>query len=179
MNTFNPDTYCGIYCGACSVAMYGKTGHTDNFSSCLGSVPKDDIVCRGCKSDIVYYGCRICAIRSCAREKKFEHCIDCSDYQCKTYKNFQKAAKLLPHLHGTAGSMEYIKREGVRAWLDSQKKEWSCPSCGTPFSWYASICPECGCSLSQKAYKLSGWKKFICRFILPMVYRKGKAKSKN
>ena len=26
MNPFNPDAYCGIYCGACSIAMHGATG---------------------------------------------------------------------------------------------------------------------------------------------------------
>ncbi len=179
MNGFNPDTYCGIYCGACSVAMYGKTGLTDEFSACLGSVPKDGMVCGGCKSDTVYSGCRICGLRSCAREKNIAHCIDCSDYPCKIYRKWQKAAKFLPHLREAAGCLEAIKRDGVEPWLDWQKKEWSCPSCGTPFSWYASMCHECGRSLLSKAYKLSGWRKFFCQFVLPMVYRKGKAKSKS
>jgi hypothetical protein len=88
-------------------------------------------------------------------------------------------AKFLPHIHEAETSLEAIKRDGVDHWLDSQKKEWSCPSCGTPFSWYASICSKCDRSLMSKAYKLSGWKKIFCQFLLPMVYRKGKAKSNN
>lgn len=56
-NQFNPDTYCGIYCGACSIAMLGKTGRADGFADCLGTVPKEDLACGGCKSDRVYAGC--------------------------------------------------------------------------------------------------------------------------
>ena len=179
MNIFNPDTYCGIYCGACSIAMYGKAGLTDEFASCLGSVPKEDIVCGGCKSDTVYYGCRICGLRSCARGKNVEHCIECSDYACKNYRSWQRAAKLLPHIQESADSLEAIKCDGVDHWLDSQKKRCSCPDCDTPFSWYASMCSKCGRSLVSKAFKLSGWRKLLGHFVLPMVYRKGKAKNKS
>ena len=179
MDTFNPDTYCGINCSACSIAMYGKTGITDVFAACLESLPKEDIVCGGCKSDNVYYGCRICTLRSCALEKNVEHCIDCPDYPCKNYIKWQGVAKFLPHIHEAETSLETIKHDGVEHWLDSQKKRWSCPSCGTPFSWYTSICSKCGHNLVLKAHKLSGWRKFLCRFVLPMVYRKGKAKYKS
>lgn len=179
MDGFNPDTYCGIYCGACSIAMCGKTGLTDDFAACLGSVPKEDLSCGGCKSDNVYYGCRICTLRFCACEKNVEHCIDCSDYPCKSYRSWQRATKLLPHIQEAADSLEAVKRDGVDHWLVSQKKGWSCPSCGTPFSWYASLCSECGCSLVSKAFNLSGWRKLLCSFVLPMVYRKGKAKNKS
>jgi hypothetical protein len=41
MDMFNPDTYCGSYCGACSIAMYSNTGHADKFAACLGGVPKE------------------------------------------------------------------------------------------------------------------------------------------
>jgi hypothetical protein len=176
MDGFSPETYCGRYCGACSIAMCGKTGLTDEFAACFGSVPKEDLSCGGCKSENLYYGCRICILRSCTREKGVGYCIDCPDYPCKNYRKWQGAAKFLPHIHEAEASLDAIKCDGVDRWLDSQKKEWSCPSCGTPFSWYASICSKCGSSLVSKAFKLSGWSKFLCRFVLPMVCRKGKAK---
>ena len=88
-------------------------------------------------------------------------------------------AKLLPHIHEAGSGLAAIKCSGLEPWLDSQKKRWSCPSCETPFSWYASMCPKCGHSHGAKAYKLFGWKKLLCKFMLPMVYRKGKANSKN
>lgn len=33
MNQVNPDSYCGIYCGACSVAMHGATGRVEEFAA--------------------------------------------------------------------------------------------------------------------------------------------------
>jgi len=69
MTIFNPDTYCGIYCGACSIAMYSKTGRADEFVACLGGVPKEELSCGGCKSDNIYAGCKACGLRRCAREK--------------------------------------------------------------------------------------------------------------
>lgn len=175
MNEFNPDTYCGIYCGACSVAAYGRTGHADGFAACLANIPREELVCGGCKSDDVYAGCGACSLRRCAREKNVEHCVDCADYPCAGYRKWQSLAKFLPHTRESASSLEAIRRDGADRWMDAQKKRWSCPGCGTPFSWYASACDKCGYSLESEAHTLSRWKKPLCRFILSMAYRKGKA----
>lgn len=176
MNIFNPDTYCGIYCGACSIAAHSQTGRTDGFVACLGSVPKEDLACCGCKSGTVYAGCSICRLRRCAREKNVAHCIDCADYPCKSYNAWQTVAKLLPHAHEAPLNLKTIKRDGVDYWLNAQKKRWSCPDCGEPFSWYVSECYKCGRELVSESYKISSWKKLLCRFALTMAYRKGKAK---
>lgn len=178
MEDFNPDTYCGIYCGACSVAMYGKTGCADNFVACLGGVPKEALTCGGCKSDNVYAGCKSCSIRPCARERGVEHCIDCDDYPCRMYKMFQKMYRILPHLHDAPESLEHIKRDGVDHWLEAKARCWACPDCGRPFSWYAAACPVCGRGLAVEAHKLSLWKKPLCRFMLSMAYRKGRGADK-
>jgi hypothetical protein len=158
--------------------MYSKTSHADDFISCIGGVPKEELFCGGCKSDNIYAGCKACGIRRCAREKDVKHCIDCADYPCKSYKTWQKTAKLLPHLHGAADNLNNIKLDGVDNWLNVQEKRWSCPDCGTSFSWYATACYTCGQSLASKAHELSGWKKLLCRFMLTMAYRKGRAENK-
>jgi len=177
MNKVNPDSYCGIFCGACSVAMHGVTGRADGFVACLGGVPGQELACGGCKSDgFLYAGCCICGFRDCARGKGFEHCTDCSDYPCRMYAKWQSAARFLPHVGEAAAGMAKIKRDGADAWLAAQKKRWSCPDCGAPFSWYAPECPTCGRNLTGDAYRISGWKKLVCRLLLPMAYRKGKAK---
>jgi hypothetical protein len=177
MHEVNPDTFCGIYCGACSVSMHGETGLPDVFAACLGSVPKEELACGGCKSNTVYAGCRTCSLRDCAIKKGVEHCIDCTDYPCKMYSKWQSASKILPHVREAAISLEAIKCDGAGPWLAAQKKRWSCPDCGSPFSWYAQKCFDCGRALKSESYEMSGWRKLVCRFVIPMVYRKGKAKS--
>lgn len=171
------DSFCGIYCGACSVLRYGETGRNDGFVDCLGRVPKEEIACKGCKSDSVYPGCRVCALRDCAVEKGVAHCADCAEYPCKRYARWQSAARLLPHVREAKSSSEAIKRDGVDAWLAAQKKRWSCARCGAPFSWYAAACSECGLDVSREAFALSGLQRILCRVVLPGVYRKGKSKT--
>jgi hypothetical protein len=178
MNEFEPDTFCGIYCGACSVAAYGRTGRADGFVACLTSVPREELACGGCKSEDLYAGCSAYSLRSCAREKNIEHCVDCADYPCAGYRKWQSLARFLPHTHESASSLEAIKREGAGRWLDAQRKRWLCPGCGAPFSWYAAACNECGRSLESETYTLSRWKRLLCRFVLSMAYRKGKAERK-
>lgn len=157
--------------------MHGETGCADRFAACLGSLPREEITCGGCKSDTVYAGCRTCRFRDCALEKSVAHCVDCGDYPCKMYSKWQLAAKFLPHVREAASSLEAIKRDGVDPWLAAQKKRWSCPDCDSPFSWYAPECYKCGRRLASEAYVISGWRKLLCRIVLPMAYRKGKKKS--
>lgn len=176
MNRFNPDSHCGIYCGACSIVMRGESGRADALAACLGNLPKQELACGGCKSDFVYAGCGTCSLRHCAREKGVEHCVCCADYPCKMYSKWQSVTKFLPHSSGAASSLAAIKRDGIGPWLADQKKHWSCPDCGSPFSWYAVECYKCGRSLAAEAYRLSGWRRILCRVVLPMAYRKGKAK---
>jgi len=177
MSSVNPDSYCGIYCGACSVHMQGETGCPDGFTACLGSLPKSEIACGGCKSGNLYAGCRICNFRDCALKKGITHCVECAEYPCGMYKKWKAAARFLPHVGEAGSSLELIRREGVEVWLAAQKKRWSCPECGSLFSWYADACPGCGRALAGEAYKMKGWRKLLCRIVLPLAYRKAKAKS--
>lgn len=168
------DSYCGIYCEACSVLRHGKTGDADGFVAALNGVPAEEIACGGCTSDRVYAGCRTCAIRDCARVKGVDHCSSCGEYPCGVYRSWQRAGRILPHVLEAAGSMKTIRRDGGDAWLAEQEKRWSCPECGAPFSWYAANCASCGRSLTSRAYAMTGARRLLCRIILPLAYRKGK-----
>jgi hypothetical protein len=175
MSTYG-DTYCGIWCGACSVLVHGETGRADAFVSCCGSIPKAELACGGCKSNNVYAGCRTCGLRDCAVAKGVEHCVECPEYPCRPYAKWQSAARLLPHVREAATSLETIRQGGVDAWLGAQKTRWSCPSCGTRLSWYAASCAKCGRSFDNQAFTITGLRRLVCRWMFPMLYRKGKAK---
>jgi hypothetical protein len=172
MSTFNPDTYCGIYCGACSIAMCGRTGHADEFATCLGGVPRGELVCGGCKSDDVYAGCSTCSLRGCAREKNVEHCIDCADYPCTRYSKWQSLAKFLPRTHESASSLETIRRDGIAHWLDAQKKSWLCPDCGTPFRGTHQYVTNVAAALNSKLTLCPSGKDYLAA--LYFLWRTGK-----
>lgn len=174
----NSDSYCGLCCGACSIAMHGATGRADGLTTRLGFVPKDDLFCGGCKSGNAYIGCRTCNLRYCARRKSVTYCIDCADYPCERYKAWQSTARFFPHSHDAAYNLEVIKSKGVDRWLEIQKIRWSCPICGRPFSWYASKCNKCRQKLTSQTYKISGWRKLVCSIILSIAYWKERWKRK-
>jgi hypothetical protein len=169
------DSYCGIYCGACSILNHGQTGRGDEFTACLAGVPRDGLACGGCKSDARYAGCRACKIRECAIGRGVAHCAECSEYPCRTYRNWRFVGTILPHLRETSTNVEAIQRSGADAWLASQEKRWSCPGCGSRFSWYAARCSSCGRDLSAEAHALSGIGRLVCRWLLPHAYRKGRS----
>jgi hypothetical protein len=169
------ESYCGIYCGSCPVLRHGETGRADGFIACCAGVPKGELACGGCKSGAVYAGCRVCSFRDCASGRGVERCADCADYPCKAYASWLKVRKLLPHVGEAPSNLEAIRRDGVEAWAAAQKKRWACPRCGAPFSWYERACPACGHDLGDASYAMTGLRKLVCRFLLPRVYRKGKA----
>ncbi len=166
------DSYCGLYCGACSILCYGETGRGDAFVGCLAGIPAQALACAGCKSDAPYVGCRTCKIRDCARAKGVAHCADCADHPCRAYAAWASAAAVLPHVREARANGDAIRRDGVDAWLDAQQRRWSCPGCGERFSWYAAQCARCGRALVAETHALSRVRKLIAGWILPKAYRK-------
>lgn len=177
--TTHGDSYCGIFCGACSVRRHGETGRADGFISCCVGVPAADLACGGCKSSDVYAGCRVCTFRDCARARGVEHCVECADYPCAAYRKWSSMKRLLPHVSEAPASLEAIRRDGAEVWAAVQDRRWSCPGCGAPFSWYERRCAACGRGLECEAYALSGLRKLVCRVVIPGVYRKGRSKHPN
>lgn len=160
---FNYDTYCGLYCGACSIMIAYKTGEKDPLASywtepVLKSTVQNrgievtaheelQLKCHGCKTDDRFINCRDCKIRACARGKNIEHCNLCEKYPCEFFHATllnEKLQQLLPHLKEIPGNLETITLCGTELWLADQKKKFQCPECGTAFSWYAVRCSRCG-----------------------------------
>lgn len=187
---FNYDSYCGIYCGACDIHLACKTGHKDHFTSVwkepvLRAFQKAQgntglasealqLKCHGCKSGTVFINCRTCKIRSCAIDKKIDHCIDCTDYPCALHAGMKKMGGILPHVNNNLSNLEAIKKAGVEQWLGDQEKRWKCPDCQTRFAWYWSTCRTCGRKLTGSSYEFSKVKALLLRFGIRLAsLRKG------
>lgn len=143
--TEKPDAYCGLFCGSCPTFLKTvaavKEGRTD-FSNPEG-------FCLGCKSEVISGWCTQCNLKSCAREKGYDTCAECSEYPCEAMKGFVEAGDWMYHIE-TPYYIALIKREGKPAWLEQMKKRWSCTGCGKPQDWYAMACP--GCGTPQRGY---------------------------
>jgi predicted RNA-binding Zn-ribbon protein involved in translation (DUF1610 family) len=104
--------------------------------------------CWGCKTDLLFEGCRRCGIRACAAEKKVEACILCSEYPCQLVQErilmMERIKEVLPHCAVMFKNLDSLKEQGLGFWLEEQKNKWSCPDCGALFTWYQKECRQCG-----------------------------------
>lgn len=115
---------CGLFCGAC--------GAED---------------CSGCQSDNVDEYVSGCRFRKCAREKGLEFCCFCPDYPCRELNAFMN--NQWPHHWTMRANLQAIRDIGRDAWLNNQKAQWLCKSCGAEIKWYQKKC-RCG-------RELNGW----------------------
>jgi hypothetical protein len=168
MTDFNFDSYCGNYCGACSIMMAYRTGKLDQFASywtkenlieslkaqgiCVSEKDSLKLQCHGCKTDTVFINCKHCKIRDCAIGRNMDHCFNCADFPCHLFNNtlFNKdMQQMLPHLKLVKENQNYIKEKGIERWLEEQAKRWKCPECQTTASWYTMSCTNCSADLSK------------------------------
>jgi hypothetical protein len=138
---FRYDSYCGLYCGACSVMIAAQEGQVERLAA-EWHASAEDVECHGCKSDQTAKHCRTCKLKACARERGVAFCSECSDYPCPQLEAF-KLDGYPPHLVGVC-NLAVIRQEGVEAWLREQEKRWQCPRCQKRFEYYQAACPQCG-----------------------------------
>jgi hypothetical protein len=148
------DSYCGIYCGACPVMAANLKGNVEEKAQEWGMKAKD-IVCNGCKARTNAKFCKECVMRLCARDRGVDFCADCEEYPCPSFQTFQRDR--YPHHTLIAPNLATICKLGVETWLEQQKKRWSCPKCGTPFTWYEEECQSCGEKLYDACAEEDDW----------------------
>jgi hypothetical protein len=135
--------------------------------------------CHGCKSDLLFENCAVCAIRKCAVDKKVEHCTDCGEYPCNQLRESRKMASLLPHLRSNEVNLETIKIRGTQQWLAKQEETWKCPGCKVPYSWYTRRCPECGEDLRKRAFRFTRLQAAMLKLGIALIKPKREEKAEN
>jgi len=48
-----------------------------------------------------------------------------------------------PHHWTMKPNLEYILENGLEKWLQAQREEWKCRSCGAEIKWFQKVC-ACG-----------------------------------
>ena len=157
ITTFRPDSYCGLYCGACDILNLHRVSLETGIPARWEDLPerfrehlqKAEVVCQGCKSEVLFEGCKRCAVRICASGKGVEACIECPEYPCpevERRKGYVSSGlkDLLPHTKVIFRNMDVVKEKGIEYWIQDQEKRWACPQCGTSFTWYQETCKKCG-----------------------------------
>jgi len=129
--------YCGLFCGGCGIYQATQAG------SPLKDEAGNPLVCDGCNGARLTPWCGDCAIKNCARGKGFRVCGDCPENPCELITGFMNDPKYPYHLE-VQDSMRYLKANGLEAWKKARSYRYDCPSCGSRFDWFATVCKKCG-----------------------------------
>ena len=89
-------SYCGVNCEKCKVYLATmsdsdalKTEIAHEWSILYNrDFKKEEMVCKGCKSDTRFYLCSACDIITCNVERDIESCEDCDVFPCERYQKF-------------------------------------------------------------------------------------------
>lgn len=86
--------------------------------------------------------CRKCKIKDCAKGKGTSYCFECADYPCRLIKNLEKSynKRYQVSLMENSG---FVRQNGLKAFLESQKEKYTCPKCGGVISIHDGECVEC------------------------------------
>jgi hypothetical protein len=158
MSEIKMDGYCGLYCGGCDIYRLSEKARQTGVKTEWAEMPERfrkaikeaDIVCHGCKSDTLFAGCKACPMIKCAKKKGMENCGLCAKYPCVYFKimnlvvRWRKLDKKLPHTAARKPNLEFIRKNGLDAFLSEQEKGWKCPQCEARLSWYLERCGSCG-----------------------------------
>ncbi len=118
---------CGINCTVCYAHMRSKNR------------------CGGCRSaDNLPNSCQRCIIRSCDKRKDGEadFCFVCAQYPCAKLKSLDKRYRT-KYATDIREIQETIKTQGLNALLKQQKKQWTCPTCGSLICMHKGTCGTC------------------------------------
>ncbi|MBU0492489.1 MAG: DUF3795 domain-containing protein [Chloroflexi bacterium] len=163
MTDFRSDSYCGLYCGACEIMTVYRQSLETGVPARWEDLPQPlqqhlsraEVQCTGCKTDVLFAGCRRCSIRQCAGEKGVAACVECAEYPCAHVQNrvaaIARIGDVLPHtrVFFRDADMALIRDQGMACWVQDQETRWCCPHCETPFTWYQEQCAECGLELES------------------------------
>lgn len=135
------DTYCGLYCGACSIMVERKNNRLEAMAD-NNKYRFDELMCNGCKTQVNSIYCRECDIKKCAKEKNVEFCFECNEFPCDIITKFNYDEH--DHHSVVLKNLNDIEENGIENWLGNQEKRWKCKVCETSFSWYTTQCKSCG-----------------------------------
>ncbi|MCL2663649.1 MAG: DUF3795 domain-containing protein [Oscillospiraceae bacterium] len=95
-------SYCGINCEKCKVYL-ATMADDDSLKQEIAKewsalykrkFTKEDMVCKGCKSDVLFALCSSCDITSCNKERGIENCNECVEFPCDRYQQFLDYQKI-------------------------------------------------------------------------------------
>ncbi len=119
---------CGMNCMLCS-------GYQRDKNKCLGCNGSDDEKPRYCVT---------CSLKVCNEASKTDPSLcSCDKLPCKRLRQLDKR---YTSRYGMSmlENLKMIKEQGMKKFLESQRKKWTCKKCGESLSVHKDKCLNCG-----------------------------------
>ena len=117
---------CGMNCKVCYKHCFSK-------KSCAGCLNTDE----GKPEH-----CRKCRIKDCVKAKGLTHCYTCSDFPCAVIKRLDKSYRTRYGVSLVQNSLQ-VKEKELPQFLEEQKRQFTCGSCGGIISLHDRQCSQC------------------------------------
>lgn len=102
--------------------------------------------CHGCWGEEIFKmkSCARCVIKNCDLLDKTtsKFCFECPSYPCKRLTHLDKRYRTKYRM-SMINNLEYIKVNGVDAFIALEKIKWQCPQCGGFVSVHREYCLNC------------------------------------
>ncbi len=117
-------------CAVC-VSYFGYTmAGKKRESRCLGCKPRD----KGCSF----------LKKDCGKlsNESVKYCFECEDFPCENLKELDEGYR---EKYGMSmiENLEFIKKNGIEAFLEQQKEKFKCPECGSTICVHTRKCYNC------------------------------------
>ena len=117
-----------------------------NCSICMAYL-RDKNKCTGCRGPDDDKGVSIlrCKIKNCEKWKssKSGFCYECKKLPCPRLKQLDKRYRTKYHM-SMIENLDYIKKNGIRKFVQKEKARWACPECGGTICVHRRYCYSCG-----------------------------------
>ena len=127
---------CGLDCSLCAQAQLEE-------NPCPGCNGPDE-------PDKPEFCSKLCGIVNCDKRKQngWDFCDACPDYPCEdVMEKENRYTSKYPLCESPIENLKYIREHGMEEFLELERKQWACKSCGSPVAVHTGRCCRCGSSI--------------------------------
>ena len=134
---------CGLDCSLCKRAL----AETDPCPGCGGPDAQKPAFCS-----------EECGIVRCRKRKEngWAYCDECPDYPCgDVTEKEERYTSRYPLYESPAKNLRDIRELGMERFLENEREQWTCGTCGHIVSVHTGICSGCGKQYGAQAVRIS------------------------